>query len=380
MELSESEKNEAKKNGFIMLGKTGTGKSNLLNSLFSKKVAKSERTLERVTESPNIYYYKIEPNKCICLIDTPGLSDTKTIEDESIDEKHLNNIKKKIAEENIHIKGLLFLVNFQDERFDADEQKTLIKYNTVFPLKRFWKHIIILFTHYYSDPNGDNEEEMKKSRAESNKKIFSKIMEKVKNVSDEINYDDLDIQYTNLYFPTKNDKQKKNNEKYLKELKASFERLCSKDPLFSSVEIAIINNYVFKGEDNKKYIGKAEVTGFFDFNEKPIHETVKLLEWREFTKKDKGLKLECESDKIIQAVLNNEAIEHIEKDGPGYYKKLVLGGGIGGTIGVVAGLVLGAIIGGPFLPIIAVGAGVAGIVGGGGVGAGVGLLKGLSNK
>ena len=53
---------------------------------------------------------------------------------------HLDGINKKISGEKIHIKGILFLINFQNKRFDADEQEALLNYNTLFPLKNFWKN------------------------------------------------------------------------------------------------------------------------------------------------------------------------------------------------------------------------------------------------
>ena len=94
------------------------------------------------------------------------------------------SIEKTISEEKILIKRILFLANFQVERFDKCEQEALLFYNQIFPLKRFWKHLIVVFTHHFCDPNGDTQEEMKQSRDESNGKIFSGLMEKVKNVSD----------------------------------------------------------------------------------------------------------------------------------------------------------------------------------------------------
>jgi hypothetical protein len=53
---------------------------------------------------------------------------------------HLDGITKTISGEKIHIKGILFLINFQNKRFDADEQEALLNYNTLFPLKNFWKN------------------------------------------------------------------------------------------------------------------------------------------------------------------------------------------------------------------------------------------------
>ena len=49
------------------------------------------------------------------------------------------------------------MIIFQEERFDSSEQETLLSYNRFFPLKRFWKHLVVIFTHY---PNGDDIEEM----------------------------------------------------------------------------------------------------------------------------------------------------------------------------------------------------------------------------
>ena len=161
-EISEIEKNEAKKNGFVLTGKTGAGKSTLLNVIFGKEIGNVQRTLKSVTQDPSIHYYKLENGEYISIIDTPGLSDTNNSDDRDIDKKHLENILKKIKEENIQIKGILFLLNYQNERFDSGEQQALINYNKLFPFKSFWENIIIIFTHYYLPSDSDeNLEEIK---------------------------------------------------------------------------------------------------------------------------------------------------------------------------------------------------------------------------
>lgn len=196
MELTEKEKKEAKDNGFILVGKTGAGKTTLLNAIFDKVVGKVERSAASVTKESSVHYYKLQNGKCICFIDTPGLDDAQSTVKENIDFIHLNGISKTISDEKIHIKGILFLVNFQHERFDASEQKALLNYNKIFPLKNFWKHLIIIYTHFYADPYGDEtEEDMKTSRNQTNKEIFSQIMEKIKEVSDVIDYNDLKRKY-----------------------------------------------------------------------------------------------------------------------------------------------------------------------------------------
>ena len=198
--LSDKEKEEARDNGFILVGKTGTGKTTILNAIFNKVVGKAMNTAISVTKSSTVYYYKLKNGRVITLIDTPGLGDTERTETENIDQIHLNGITKAISDENIHIKGILFLVNFQNKRFDADEQEALLNYNTLFPLKNFWKSLVVVYTHFYSDPNEDeDEEEMKTQRSISNGEIFEKMMEKVKGVSDVISYNDLKKKYFNSY-------------------------------------------------------------------------------------------------------------------------------------------------------------------------------------
>ena len=224
-DLDEDEKQEGKFNGFILLGKTGSGKTTLLNALYDDIVGKVANSSQSVTKKCSLYYYKLKNKKVICLIDTPGLSDTETINNEDIDKTHLNEIKDIINKERIEIRGILYLINFQSERFDADEQKTLLNYNNIFPYKNFWKLLVIIYTHFYKDPNEDEKmEHIKNYRRESNKDLFCKLMEKIKDVSDMIPYEDLKIKYLNSFSGPKNDKMKKNNEKTRKVLLQIFNK------------------------------------------------------------------------------------------------------------------------------------------------------------
>jgi len=216
--FSDMEKKKAKENGFILGGKTGSGKSTLLNTIIGKNLAEVKKDADSVTQETTAYYYKLENGKMITILDTPGLMDPKALKDQNIDNVHLSKITETIKNENINIKGIIFLVNFQMERFDRSEQEALINYNTIFPLKNFWKHIFIVFTHYFADPDGDTEEEMKKIKDQSNRKILGQIMDKIKQVSDVINYNDLTTKYFNSYCPVKNDKQRAKNQKNKKEL------------------------------------------------------------------------------------------------------------------------------------------------------------------
>jgi GTPase Era involved in 16S rRNA processing len=284
--LTEKEKEEAKQNGFILVGKTGAGKTTILNAIFNKVMGKVEKSAISVTKISTIYYYKLTNGKVICLVDTPGLADTEKTEKKNIDNIHLEGITKVISDSQIHIKGILFLVNFQSERFDASEQEALLNYNTVFPLKSFWKSLALIYTHFYSDPNEDEDEEsMKESRRVSNGEIFEKLMEKVKGVSDPISYNDLKIKYCNSYSEAKNNnKKKKNNDKTREELESLFDEISKNPPLFNQVEVQHITNHRWTEEDGNEYIGEVEIIYFFDLNKDPIKKRMNII------KKEKVIK------------------------------------------------------------------------------------------
>ena len=266
--FSEAELEEAKKNGFILTGKTGAGKSTFINVLLGKETAKVERSLSKVTRDPQVYYHRLKNGKCISLLDTPGLSDTD-INEEDIDKKHLKKIEETISKEKIHIKGMLFLVNFQEERFDGSEQEALLNYNKIFPLKKFWEHLVVIFTHWFPDPNGDSLEEMIESRNESNGKLFENLMKKVKDVSNVIDYKNLKFKYFNSYCPVKKDKQKEINEKNRVETEKILDDLIKEEPLFCQIEIVEVKNEIIK-EKGKTYSVDYELVCYFDFNHAPL--------------------------------------------------------------------------------------------------------------
>ena len=275
--LNDEEKKEAKQNGFIIAGKAGTGKTTLLNAMFGKVVGIAKASAKCVTKESKVYYYKLENGKCISLIDTPGLNDDeKNFGQERIDDIHLEGIAKTISKEKIHIKGILFLVNFQNERFDSTEQDALLNYNKTFPLKRFWKSLIVIYTHYYGDEDGESKEEIRELRDESNSEIFSKLMEKVRNVSDVIDYKDLKIRYFNLASKPKTEKQKLNNIKYRDELEILLDELSKDEPLFRRVEVNHIENYKLN-ENGIKYNAEVELIEYFDFNDEPIKKAVNVI-------------------------------------------------------------------------------------------------------
>ena len=222
-----NDKYEPKKNGFILLGTTGSGKTTLLNVLFGKEVGKVERSVSAVTNESKVYYYTLKNGKSIPIIDTPGLCDRERIEQNL---QNFKKIKELLNKEKIQLKGLIFVINFQTEIFDSSDQESLLFINQMFPYKAFWKHILIIFTHYFEDP--DEADEIKNDRDYSNKRILDKLMIKVKNVSDVINYKEIKTKYFNSFWPIKKDIQRKKNESNKDELEKELEQFLMMNPLY----------------------------------------------------------------------------------------------------------------------------------------------------
>ena len=386
MSYNVKEKNEARKNGFIFVGKTGTGKSTLINVLLGENKCKVERSIKVVTTKTDFYYYKLKNGRMITVLDTPGLNGPKTLNDPNIDKKYLEGIREVIAKELIQIKGIIFLVNFQTERFDASEQQALLNYNTIFPLKDFWKHVLIIFTHYFEDPDGDNIEEMKKQKDSSNRDILVEIMEKVKKVSDIISYNELQTKYFNSYCPVKSEKQKLKNNKNKEELEVFLNYLYEKPPLFSKIEIFIKENYPFE-DKNKKYKCTYIRIGYFNLNGIPIKEEEEKTNQKEISDEEYiPLQKNINSNykiKVINAERNNKGeIEVKNKDAEqnnSYYYNMIKSTGISGIIGGALGAVIfgGAIVATGGVGAISLAAIGSGATGGGILGAAGGFLKSI---
>jgi len=122
-----------------------------------------------------IYYYKSINGNVVCLIETPGLIDN--YEDINIKDW----IIKNISEEKIHIKGIFFLFNFQKARIDLSEQEALLKHHSIFPLRNFWKYLVMINTHFFSDPNEEDDiKEIKQNKSTCFGTILEEMMDNTK--------------------------------------------------------------------------------------------------------------------------------------------------------------------------------------------------------
>ena len=365
-QFTDEELETARQNGYILTGKTGSGKSTLLNVIYGKKVAEARCDANAVTTKSDVYYYKLKNGKCIAIVDTPGLFDPNKTNKEDIDIIHLKGIEKKLNEEHVHIKGILFLINFQEERFDSSEQEALLSYNKLFPLKRFWKHLVVIFTHHFADPDGDDIEEMKNNRDKSNGEIFTNLMNKVKKVSDVIDYKELKTKYYNSYNPpVKTNKQEIKNAKNKDDLEILLNELCLYQPLFCQIEIVHKKNEIVEKE-GKKFLTEYEQILFYDLNHYPIQVQTNIINEEEIKENKKDIPPPSEDVKVINAQKDsNGSLEHTIEEGDknnSMYLKSKIGTAVGGVGGAVAGGVAGLAIAGAEA---ASGAGIAAMIGAG---------------
>ncbi len=273
--LKDDEIIKSKENGFILIGKTGVGKTSLLNVIFGKAIGKVGYTSKSETKTSNFYCIKENIQGEIvyfCIVDTPGLYDCDGFD---VDKEQKMQIIKLISNENIKIKGLLFLSNFQNERFDSSEQMSLLSYNVLFPLKNFWERILLVFTHYYGDPNGDTKEEIKQKSDELISDIFKIIMKKTKKISKSVEYKEIQKLYINIYSKEKNESQKKNNLEIKDSILKQIKYFIKFPPMFCKVKILYLEKFEF--EKNDKYLYDCNCYYFLDINDNPVHTEYKIL-------------------------------------------------------------------------------------------------------
>ena len=273
--LTDEEILKCKENGFILIGKTGVGKTSLLNLIFGKTIGKVGHTSKSETKNSN--YYCIKENyqgKTVyfCIVDTPGLYDSEGL---NADKEQKVEIIKLISNENIKIKSLLFLSNFQNERFDASEQMSLLSYNVLFPLKNFWERIILIFTHYYGDPNGDTKEEIKERANGQISEIFKIIMKKSKKISNNVEYNDIQKLYINIFNKEKNETQKKNNQTIRDNILKTINEQIQLPSMFCKVKILYFEKYEIEKDD--KFLYDCNCYIFLDLNDNVVHTEYKIL-------------------------------------------------------------------------------------------------------
>ncbi len=122
---------------FLILGKTGVGKSSFINSIFGHAIAETASD-EACTKIVSHYALTIDYGE-ICLIDTPGLAE----DGPELDLHYLNMVKQSINEKEIFMS--VFVTPLHDTRFRPSE-KFAIKSITSVLGQHIWKTSWLVFT------------------------------------------------------------------------------------------------------------------------------------------------------------------------------------------------------------------------------------------
>lgn len=121
---------------FLLIGKTGVGKSSFVNSCFSTKIAEVS-CYEACTKLVKHYTYNCQFGNA-CIIDTPGLCE----DDEYLDNKYISLIKadKEIPKNTT----LIYVTPLNETRFRREEKVVLRKIYDNFPT--YFDNLWVIFT------------------------------------------------------------------------------------------------------------------------------------------------------------------------------------------------------------------------------------------
>jgi len=122
---------------FLILGKTGVGKSSFINSVFNKPVAQTS-SYEACTKVVEMFAYHAEFGQ-VCLLDTPGLAE----DDLALDYHYLDLIKQAIKSRRIDF--MIYVTPLNDTRFRPTEKRTIkLILETLGP--QIWNSCWLIFT------------------------------------------------------------------------------------------------------------------------------------------------------------------------------------------------------------------------------------------
>lgn len=157
----------------IVMGKTGSGKSTLINAVLDEDLAPTG-TGQAITKKNEVYSKKmmlpIGDTKdgqygmigCqINMYDTIGLEIDKSITNQTLEEikKHIENTKSKMSADDVHL--VWFCVNNRSSRFESYELDLIRKLSIDYEIP-----FVIVLTQCFSNEEGELEEQIRKSLPE----------------------------------------------------------------------------------------------------------------------------------------------------------------------------------------------------------------------
>jgi len=241
-------------NTFLLLGRTGVGKSKLSKILSEDESIKIGETLLPETKIPKCYNCELDDFK-YSLIDTPGYDDLDGKDKTTF--KHIDNF---LTSDLYKIKGIVLLYSFQDPKFGNNHLEGLKKILKLIPINNFWDYVIIIFTRTYTD--GEEDEEEKKIKLKNNlKDIFSTLISAASKALkiDEANFDNIKIKFVNLTKTTK-----KNG---LNDITSAFRENVNLMPLFHKITCSQMSiKKIIEITEKNSTIGKLLKVKFKTYN------------------------------------------------------------------------------------------------------------------
>jgi GTPase Era involved in 16S rRNA processing len=123
---------------FLLVGRTGVGKSSFVNATFGKHLAKTD-SYEACTSVVEHYAYATSMGD-ICLIDTPGLGED---EDCETDKNYISLVKSQVNMSQID--AIIYVTRLNETRFRGEEKKILKLLIESFD-SRLWQSAWLVFT------------------------------------------------------------------------------------------------------------------------------------------------------------------------------------------------------------------------------------------
>ena len=172
----------------LVIGKTGQGKSALVNSLIElgEDIAPEGSDTDCCTETSQSYTYpNIIPGVSVTIIDSPGLQDTQNKE-----HKHIQEMENECRE----ISLVLYCMKMTDKRFTNDDKVAMTKLNQAFGQK-FWERVVFVLTFanretlacYDKTRDKDNDDELLNDDKNLDKLKIKRLTDRVKHRQDKLN-------------------------------------------------------------------------------------------------------------------------------------------------------------------------------------------------
>lgn len=227
---------------FALIGNMGAGKSTLINAFARKKLCITGAGGKSVTQEiksfnfvRNGFYFKA--------IDTCGLDE----KDEKENQKKINKLKGLLAQFP-KIKKILLVKKYDDYRLYGSTIKNLLVYMECFPVKDFWKHVIIINTHADTE-NRIFKHYMKHEFEPMCKKIREQqiLMDYMKNHSIDLpnKIEEYFVESKGyLEFPDDYSEVGTELDKILKDIRSS-------NPMYDNVEVSGKKDKIVENTDNK---------------------------------------------------------------------------------------------------------------------------------